>query len=446
MDNAAKQAMLLFHEAVAAVQPSRFMNEQMAWVNGELVIGGRVAGFIPGTSRIYVIGAGKASADMALGAEKILGEQLTAGFVITSRNSTAALQKIQQITAGHPVPDANSLLASATLLEMAKGVREEDIVIFLLSGGASALMADVPAGSTLEEVQRLFEKLLKSGADIREMNTVRKHLSGIKGGQLAAAFFPAALYTIILSDVPGNDPAVIGSGPTVADASTFADAWAVLEKYTLLPQLPEGLLHHLEQGLAGAIPETPKPNSPSLRNTHYTVAANNQTALEAARTKAESLGYHTQILTNTAIGEARELGQSLARRALGWSGPYPACLLSGGETTVTVRGAGLGGRNQELALAAGILLKDAPHITLLAAGTDGIDGPTDAAGAFVNAEVMRKGPDPLPFLENNDAYHFFEKAGALIKTGPTHTNVMDVIIVLIEKPTIFFNRLDIYRS
>lgn len=431
-----QHAAAIFRHAVAAVQPQQFMRNSLE------------SGLIPEHARIIVAGAGKAAAAMALEAERIREEKILGGLVITNRRPPLPLQKVRQIQASHPVPDDDSLRATAMLLEMVAGTKftaglpaegetssGETIILFLLSGGASSLMADVPPGSSLAEVRQLFDALLKSGADIREMNTVRKHLSKVKGGQLLRHAYPVRVFTIILSDVTGNDPAVIGSGPTVPDPSTFAEAWGILEKYRLTANLPGGLRQHLEQGLTGAIPETLKPGDPACAHSRYIMAASNTQALEAAKDHATALGYHTRILTDSATGDARALGASLAQLAMDYQGPYPACLLAGGESTVIVKGSGLGGRNQELALAAGIALRDMPHITFLSAGTDGIDGPTDSAGAVVNAGIMASAPDPLPYLERNDAYRFFEKAGTHLKTGPTNTNVMDLMVMLIQAPT-----------
>lgn len=419
MDQQIQEAISIFESAVAAVQPRQFMR---ACLGPDTVLGEP----LPSSGRVYILGAGKAAASMAKEAEEILGDRITQGFVVTHQPTPFHLKKITSIVAGHPVPDLNSLIATTTMLEVARGIHPDDIVIFLLSGGASSLLADVPHGASMEEVQALFESLLKSGADIKEMNTVRKHLSAIKGGQLAQMLSPAKIYTIILSDVPGDDPAVIGSGPSIPDPSTFADAWAVLEKYAI----SSGLRDHVKQGMEGLIPETPK----VLSNSVYTIAASNRTALEAAKVKAEEMGFYTSVLPELVTGEAREAGTRLAQMAIDYIGPFPACILAGGETTVIVKGSGRGGRNQELTLAAGIRLKDAPHITFLSAGTDGIDGPTDAAGAVVSADIMQHAPDPAEFLDNNDAWHFFESAGSLIKTGHTHTNVMDVMVILLRKP------------
>jgi hydroxypyruvate reductase len=322
------------------------------------------------------------------------------------------------------------------MMELLGNIRAKDLVLFLLSGGASALLADHPPGSTLADVQTVFDLLLKSGAGIHEMNTVRKHISQIKGGQLALQIYPATLCTLILSDVVGDDLDVIGSGPTVPDRSTFADTQAILEKYGLTLQIPHSIRKYLRQGLSGEIPDTPKPGHPGFNNTFNYLIGSNSIALEAAARYARAEGYHTTLLSSSVSGNAHTLAQALAQQAIRWTGPRPACLLMGGESTVTVTGQGLGGRNQQFALSAGITIQSYPHITILSAGTDGTDGPTDAAGAVANTAIMQQaaslGLDPLAYLEDNDAYHFFEQAGGLIKTGPTQTNVMDVMMAIIE--------------
>ncbi|WP_126245124.1 glycerate kinase type-2 family protein [Chitinophaga rhizosphaerae] len=414
---ARRDAETIFLHAVSAVQPRHFVPLHLPSPP-------------PGDGRIFLLAAGKAAAAMAFEAERILGERLNRGFAVSSHLPDVPLQKTGLIVAGHPVPDINSLIAGTTMLQLAAGLNPEDHVVFLLSGGASALLADVPPGASMEELQHAFQLLLNSGADIAEMNTVRKHLSAIKGGQLARAIHPASVHSIILSDVPGNDPAVIGSGPTVADHTTFADALAIIDKYQLRDRVAAGILAHLEQGEAGLIPETARPGE--LPNATHVLAASNRIALEAAAQQADELGYHAHILTDHATGKARDLAAELVKAALSYKGPFPACLLAGGESTVQVTGNGLGGRNQELALAAGLLIKDHPRITFLSAGTDGIDGPTDAAGAVIDAETLAQGPDPLPFLENNDSWHYFHQTHTHIRTGPTNTNVMDLAVILVQ--------------
>jgi glycerate 2-kinase len=431
----------IFLHAVAAVHPQELMRKNVQVQPASRVI--TISGddyTLPEGARVWVMGAGKAAAAMAQELEKILLPHFPLqGAVITKYGHALPLQQLSLLEAGHPVPDQNSVAASVKLLAIAAQVQAEDLVIFLLSGGASALLADVPAGSQLPEVQQLFEQLLKSGADIREMNVVRKHLSAIKGGQLAKSIYPATLCTLILSDVVGDDLSVIGSGPTVPDPSTFADTMAVLRKYHLPEKIPAPLLQHIENGIAGQLPETPKPGDHHFASVHNYLAGTNRIALEAAAGKARELGYHPVLLSDTTTGDAHTVATTLVQTALHYQGPLPACLLAGGETTVTITGNGLGGRNQQLALAAGIALAPYPNITFLSGGTDGSDGPTNAAGAIVHASTMQNAEkmqlDANSFLHNNDAWHFFSKAGGLIITGPTQTNVMDLMILLLTADT-----------
>ncbi|SFW55599.1 glycerate 2-kinase [Chitinophaga sancti] len=368
---------------------------------------------------------------MAQAVETALPDCKLQGLVITKYGHELPLQHIRLATAGHPIPDENGVAATLLMIEMITGVQADDIVLFLLSGGTSALLADHPPGATLQEMQTVFDLLLKSGADIHEMNTVRKHLSGVKGGQLALLTNTQALCTIVLSDVVGDDLHVIGSGPTVPDPSTFADAMAVVEKYQLTDLLPLSIYLHLERGCAGSISETPKPGHPRFAHTYTFLAGTNRIALEAAANEAIQLGYDTHILTSTLTGDAIAIAHSLANQAKAWTGKRPACLLAGGESTVTVTGKGLGGRNQQLALAAGIALNGQEGITFLSAGTDGTDGPTDAAGAIADATVMQVGKNAQEHLDQQNAYPFFQNAGGLLITGPTQTNVMDIIIILL---------------
>ncbi|HEY8956342.1 glycerate kinase [Chitinophaga sp.] len=427
----------IFLQGVAAVHPQRLIRKNVQVIPATRVI--NISGdsyAIPAHAGVWIMGAGKAAAAMAQELENILaGHFPLQGLVVTKYGHALPLQQVELVEAGHPVPDEQSVAASVKLLEMAAKVQPSDLVIFLLSGGASALLADVPVHSSLTEVQQLFEALLKSGADIREMNTVRKHLSGIKGGQLAKNIYPATLCTIVLSDVVGDDLSVIGSGPTVADPSTFADTMEVLRKYHLTEKISTPLLQHIENGVAGRIPETPKPGDSSLLHTHNYLTGTNRIALEAAAEKARELGYHPILLSDRVTGEVHAVADRLVQTALEYNGPLPACLLAGGETTVQVTGNGLGGRNQQLALAAGIALAHYPSLTFLSGGTDGSDGPTNAAGAIVDASTIKNAEkmqlDPNSFLQQNDAWHFFSKAGGLMITGPTQTNVMDLMIMLI---------------
>lgn len=430
-----EHAISIFNAAVAAVQPSHFMRQHIQLRDEILTVCGKTFTLPPGRP-IWIFGAGKAAAAMAQTLEVILSGIAVQGIIITKYEHALPLQHIDIAEAGHPLPDENGVQATARMIQQLKAVQQHDVVLFLLSGGASALLADYPEGASLTQVQQVFELLLKSGADIHEMNVVRKHLSAVKGGQLALLADTDVWCSLILSDVVGDDLSIIGSGPTVPDPSTFADAIAILDKYELTAKLPAAIYDHLQRGCAGGIPETPKPGHPGLKDVNNFLTGSNAIALEAAQQKARDLGYETRILTSTATGQATALAAQLVTAAKDWTGRRPACILMGGESTVSVTGKGLGGRNQHLALAAGILLAEQPYITILSAGTDGSDGPTDAAGAITDRELIlsatAQGLDAAYYLEQHDAYHFFEKAGGLIKTGPTQTNVMDIMMAIIS--------------
>ena len=373
---------------------------------------------------------------MAQTVEEILGDAISGGVVVTKYQHALSLLKIKIIEAGHPIPDMNSLSATREMIQLVSDLTGNDIVLFVLSGGASSLFADCPGNLRLAEIQALYELLLKSGADIFEMNTVRKHLSKLKGGQLAKLVYPARLYSFILSDVIGDEMDVIGSGPTVPDKSTFEDAWNVLTKYNVINKVTHPILQYLKDGIEGKIPETPKDGDRCFDFTSNIIIGNNWIALKAAAAKAKELGYHDLIVTDRLQGEASLLGKTLSKKAIDYKGPRPACLLYGGESTVTVNGKGLGGRNMELALSAAIEIRSHTNITVLAAGTDGTDGPTDAAGAVADCtlinQALNNDYDPTEYLKNNDSYNFFSPFDALIKTGPTQTNVMDIVLTLIH--------------
>ena len=366
--------------------------------------------------RIQVIGAGKASAAMARAVEHVLGRFIKGGIVNVPDGTDAKLRRIDLNQAGHPIPDERGQQGAQRILEIAQQAGPRDLLICVISGGASALMPAPPPLLTLAAKQEITRKLLNAGATIHELNTVRKHLSLIKGGQLAAAASPACVLSLILSDVIGDDLDVIGSGPTVGDLSTVEQAESVLRKFNVA--VP-----------AGVLLETPK-------GTHAQnlIVGSNRLAMDAAARKAKDLGYRTLVLSSSVDGETREIARmhaAIVKEILTAGRPVrrPACLLSGGETTVTVRGKGLGGRNQEFVLAAAIALEGFGPATVFSAGTDGLDGPTDAAGAIADEKTPLAGG--REFLDNNDSYHFFEKVDALVKTGPTGTNVMDVRILLV---------------
>ena len=389
---------------------------------------------------IYVIGAGKASAAMGHYVETILGNRITGGHIVVKYGYSCKLKRISVTEAGHPVPDSEGFRAAQEIIKIAVGADQDDLVICLISGGASALLADLPENLMPEELYIVNNLLVRCGATINEINCVRKHLSRIKGGHLARIIRPATLVTLILSDVTGNPLEVIGSGPTVPDPSTFSDALTVIEKYNLTADMTAGVLNHLMDGLNGIHPETPKPGDPLFDDTVNILAGTNQIALKASKEEALRLGFRSYIIDTELNGDVESVCESVLKMALSFRNnndiPKPACLLYGGETTVKVSGNGRGGRNQHLALSMAIRLRNIPGITFLAAGTDGTDGPTDAAGAVVDSETTGKAAfmneDPVDYLCEFNSYDFFKRVGGLLKTGPTFTNVMDLLVVIIE--------------
>ncbi|RTZ94485.1 MAG: glycerate kinase [Deltaproteobacteria bacterium] len=392
--------------------------------------------------RLFVVGAGKAASRMALAIEEIAGDAITEGLVVTKYGYVSPLKRIRQIEAGHPVPDEKGVRGAREIEQLLKETRPEDLVLVLISGGGSSLLPYPAEGITLQDKQAVTQLLLSCGANIHEMNTVRKHLSGIKGGQLARMAAPAHVVSLILSDVIGDNLSVIASGPTAPDDSTFGDALEILSRFELTDKVPPEVITRLKDGDAGKIRETPDSRDPIFKKAFFRFIGSNQIALEAAAKKADTLGYRPITLTNAACGEAREIAKyfaAIARQAVKHHQPLPppVCILSGGEPTVTLTGNGKGGRNQEFALAAGLEIGDLEDVLVASVGTDGSDGPTDAAGGYADGEMLRKarahGLDPRDFLARNDAYHFLERLGYLIKTGPTGTNVMDIQIILHRK-------------
>ena len=383
--------------------------------------------------RTIVVGAGKASAAMAQALEAHWPGPLS-GLVVTRFGHAARCERIAIVEAAHPVPDEQGRLAAARILAMVQGVSQDDLVIALISGGGSALLSLPAPGLTLEDKQAVNRALLRSGAHIGEMNCVRKHLSAIKGGRLAAAAFPAPIVALVISDVPADDPSVIASGPTVPDPTTYADARAVLAKYGITE--PLRVLHHLER----AEDETPKPGDPRLAKAQTVMIATPQMSLETAASVARHAQVTPMILGNAIEGEAREVGRVMAGIARqvalhGQPAPAPVVLLSGGETTVTVRGNGRGGRNVEFLLSLAIELGSQPGIFALAADTDGIDGSEEVAGAIITPDTLeradRLGLHAKERLVNNDGHSFFEALGDQVVTGPTLTNVNDFRAILV---------------
>jgi hydroxypyruvate reductase len=420
-----RHARAIFRAALDAADPSAAVTRHLARRNFDHY------------RHIYVLGAGKAGASMAQAAERVLGKRITAGLINVKYGHTARLRRIELNECGHPVPDTAGAAGAARIAALAESAGPNDLVLCLISGGASALLPLPAEGITLEEKQATTRQLLACGANIHEMNALRKHISRIKGGQLARLAAPAAVESLLLSDVIGDNLDVIGSGPTAPDASTFADVHAIVSKYKL--QLPASVRDHLDRGLCGEIPETPKPGDPLFARVRNTVIGSNRLALDAAARTARALGYRTLILSSEIQGETRDVARmhaAIAREIVRTGRPVkpPACIITGGETTVTLRGAGLGGRNQEFALAAAIDIAGLDRVVVFSAGTDGTDGPTDAAGAIADGRTLARKPDAQSFLDANDSYHYFEPLGDLVKTGPTNTNVMDVRLVLVGAP------------
>jgi glycerate 2-kinase len=385
-----------------------------------------------GPARVFLLGAGKASGAMAAAAEDVLGDRVAGGFVVVKDGHGARLRHSEIVEAGHPVPDSRGLAASERLLELARATGEDDLIVFLVSGGGSALTPAPAPPVTLGEKQELTRLLLASGATIGELNAVRKHLSLLKGGQLARAAWPARVLTLALSDVIGDPLDVIASGPTAPDPTTFADALEVLARRGLSGRVPASIARRLQAGRAGEIQETPKPGDPLFERVQNVVIGNNALVTEAAVAMARRLGFRTDLATRELQGEARDVAREFVARARQLS--PPACLIAGGETTVTVRGRGKGGRCQEFALAAALELGPTDRITILAAGTDGTDGPTDATGAIVDGASVERGAaagaDARRALADNDAYAFLRASRDLIVSGPTRTNLLDLYLAV----------------
>ena len=437
--NYQKIAEQIFLAGIDGVLPDKLIRDHLRVVGDELMLGRRRYS-LKSLANIYVIGAGKASALMALEVENLLGWRISGGEVIVKYGHGCALQSVRVTEANHPVPDVNGFAATARIMRLAQSATRSDLIICLLSGGGSALLTDFPEGSSPDEMIRLNDILVKCGARIEEINAVRKHLSKVKGGGLARAADPAALTSLVLSDVPGDSLDVIASGPTTSDPTTYQDALALLDRYHLVSSVPGNLLQHLQEGAAGIRPETPKAGDPVFIRTQNLIIGSNRHALAAAQKKAIGLGLDCLIYDDELQGDVSVVAERLVQTALQTRKTRrvrkPVCLLFGGETTVRVTGDGLGGRNQHLALLTAQLLQHHPGITVLCAGTDGTDGPTDAAGAVVNSETVAcaldRAMDPAAYLQSFNAYCFFHKAGGHILTGPTRTNVMDIVVIIIE--------------
>lgn len=431
-----KQLLTIFEAGLNAVRPDQALLRHLKLQHETLVANGKK--YPLGRGKIIVLGAGKGAAPMARALENLLGGRIDTGLVVVKYGHGLDCDRIRIVEAAHPVPDEAGAKAATEILALARQCGPNDLVICLLTGGASALLPAPAEGLDLGDIQKTTSLLLASGAEIAEVNALRKHLSALAGGQLAKACNGATVLSVIVSDVPGDNLEAIASGPTVPDSSTYAQCLAIIDKYGLGEKLPPKVVTRLENGAAGKMPETPKPDAPFFKTVSNIIVASNAQALAAAAKKARELGLTAQIESDAMSGEASLRAVRLINKAKAIAtrlGPESKdfCLLAGGETTVTIKGAGMGGRNQEMALAAARELAGSPNISALFAGTDGTDGPTDAAGGFAFGDSWEKldgkGQD---LLANNDSYKALEISGDLLKTGPTRTNVMDLAIIVIR--------------
>jgi glycerate 2-kinase len=431
----------ILDRAIASVEPSIAMRRRLRLEQERLMVGSKEFG-LSEVGKIVVVGGGKASGRMAEVLEEILEDRITEGMVNVAGGTASKhrLRIIKLIEAGHPIPTEASVRGAEDMMNLVAGLGPQDIVICLLSGGGSALITLPAEGISLEDLRDTTQLLLKSGASIHEVNAVRKHLSRIKGGQLAKAAYPAKVITLLISDVVGDRLDTIASGPTYPDSTTYSDALAVIAKYGLTEKVPKNVLKHLKSGVEGKVAETPKPGEKYFLNTHHEIIARNADAVEAAAEVGKSHDLNVSILTTAMQGEAREVGAhfaATAKKVAGISKPVsrPALLISGGETTVTVKGEGTGGRNQELVLAAATEISGLENVAIAAFSTDGIDGPTDAAGAIADSFTVERAKhlelDSLDYLNRNDSYSFFKELRDLLLTGPTRTNVADIVCLVL---------------
>ena len=439
------EAKAIFRESLRPVNPYGAVKNFVRIENDQLILGkdGEKQNTLDlkQFDRISLVGGGKATAPMARAMETLLGDRINKGLINVKYGFTEKLSVTRTVEASHPLPDENGVKGTETIMDFLAKTGDRDLIISLISGGGSALLCQPAQGISLREKQAVTGMLLDCGASIDEINAVRKHISAAKGGQMARAAFPATVVNLMLSDVVGDKMDVIASGPFVPDSSTFEDALGILRKYDL-KGVPGSIVQRLEDGAQGRIPDTPKEGDSVFLNVSNIIVGSNILALEAAEKKARDLGYDTLILSSLIEGETRDVARvhcAIAREICRSGRPIgkPACIISGGETTVTMRGNGLGGRNQEFCLTSAVEIAGlSEKMVVLSGGTDGNDGPTDAAGAVVDPYTVERGRkaglSAVDFLNNNDAYHFFEKTEDLLMTGPTNTNVMDVRLLLIR--------------
>ncbi len=430
----------LFLAAVASVDPARLVRVALRRdAEGISLSGSGASSSVRWSSegRVLLMGGGKTGRSMAQAAASALAGKVAAGVIAVPKGEGGFLDAVRLIETGHPLPDEGSREAAQAMRDLVSRAGEHDLVIALISGGGSAMISAPPEGVSSSDKEAVFRLLLRSGADITEFNTVRKHLSRVKGGRLAQAAYPARVWALLLSDVPGDNPSVIASGPFSPDPTTYGDARRALVERKLYDVIPDAVRAHIEAGVSGRIPDTPKPGDPALERVSLAVIGSNRVAIDAAADAARNEGVETvRILPGFLRGEARECARAFAEelRRANESAPKEGAvvLIAGGETTVTVRGKGKGGRNQEFALSAAVEMDGMPGMAVLSGGTDGIDGPTDAAGAYADGTTCSRaaalGLSPMDHLDRNDAYPFLQALSDLVVTGPTGTNVTDIAI------------------
>lgn len=429
----------IFAAAVAAVDPVTAVQRTVVR-HGDVLYVDDVAYDLRRYRQVYVVGAGKAGATMAQGLEAVLGEHIRAGAVTVKYGHSVPVRRVKISEAGHPLPDMAGVLGATAIMRIVAQAGADDLVFCLLSGGGSALLPAPSHGITLEEKQQVTNLCLECGASIDEINAIRKHISRLKGGQMARLVAPATLITLLLSDVVDDRPDVIASGPTVPDPTTYEDCLEIVTRYALLDRLPPSVRAYLEAGTCGRHPETPKKGDMAFTKGQTVIIGSNRVALQAAYKAAQDYGYTPLILSSSVAGESRHIARmhaAIAQEVRRSGAPLaaPACLISGGETTVTIHGPGKGGRNQEFTLAAALAIAGLEHVVVLSGGTDGTDGPTPAAGALADGQTVARartlGLVPAAFLHRNDSYHFFQALDDLLVTGPTGTNVMDIHLLLV---------------
>ena len=434
-----RQVAAVLAAALAAVDPQAAVRRVLQRGDNALYVGERTYD-LGRFAHIYVVGGGKAGAPMTRAVEEVLGERLAAGYVNVKYGHDLPTRITELTQAGHPLPDEAGVMGTKRIAQTLAAAGEDDLVLCLISGGGSALMSLPVEGVTLEDMQRFTEALLRRGATINEINALRKHLEQLKGGRLTQLAYPATVVSLILSDVVGNPLDVIASGPTVPDTTTFGEAYDLLHRYDLLTEAPPAIVDHLRRGASGQLTETPKPGDPVFARTQNLIVASNDIAARAAVGAAQEQGFNTLLLSTFVEGEAREVAKvyaAIAKEivASGTPLPPPACVVAGGETTVTLKGRGKGGRNQEMALMAALQLDGFDDTAVVCLATDGTDGPTDASGAIADGTSLPRARalnlDAREHLERNDAYPFFLALDDLLLTGPTNTNVNDLHFVFV---------------